>query len=267
MNCFTNPFLIFNMLYGGEHMTIHEYLNYPMGKGSAVAFLPDAKQNMAKRYMIDEPHIKYTMYNTGKTIIFHMEMPSESTRGVMYDVILEFPYTDADLCKGNNLSNFPFKVFSNCPSFIYSYAYIFNQHNLICDWLIHRYDKKTLLTPPKTRNPFGIIFYEKSIFYAVYYMQKNLNLSLVLLTKSAVKMSHTQIKGRISSQTDIKKSTEYFKEENKLKKAIEKAQASPSDKDKLLISATERRRGIRFAHGPKKPKSSTSSTKLPKKPR
>ena len=133
--------------------------------------------------------------------------------------------------------------------------------------MIHRYDKKTLLTPPKTRNPYGIIFYEKSVFYAVYYMQKNLNLSLDLLTKSAVKMSHTQIKSRISSQTDIKKSTEYFKEENKLKKAIEKAQSLPlSEKGKVLLSATEKRKGIRTAHSAKKPKGRTSTT-LPKKPR
>jgi len=204
-------------------VNIHEYLNYPMGKGAAYLMIGEAKKRMSEKFALDESEIKYVLYDTGRTLVFHFEMPSHSTHGLMYDVIVEFPYSKGDLNKGNSLYEFPFKVYSNCPSFVYTYAYVFYQKDLICNWLLDRYDKKTLTTPPKTRNEFGIVFYERSIFFALYYIRKNINQSLDLLTNSAQKASYSTIKARVNSHTAIKKETKIKKEEAKIEKIAQNA--------------------------------------------
>lgn len=239
-------------------MTIHDYLNYPMGKGNATMLIGDAKSKMIEKFLLDESEIKYNLYNTGKTLVFHFEIPSHSTAGIMYDVIVEFPYSHADLNKGNDLYNFPFKVYSNCPSFIYSYAYIFYQKDLICDWLVSRYDKKTLTTPPKTRNEFGIIFYEKSIFFSLYYIRKYFNQSLDLLTKSAKRTSITDIKSRVNSQTNIRTNTKVRKEELKKTAVIDHALASSENHGDLAATLPSPTRK------PSKPRGTKSASKARK---
>lgn len=247
-------------------MTIHDYLNYPMGKGASVMMIGEAKSKMIEKFLLDESSITYNLYNTGKTLVFHFEIPSHSTKGIMYDVIVEFPYTQADLNIGNSLYEFPFKVYSNCPSFVYSYAYVFYQKGLICDWLLSRYDRKTLTTPPKTRNEFGIIFYEKSIFFALYYIRKNMNQSLDLLTKSARRTSISDIKSRVNSQTNIRSNTKLLKEEGKMNKVVDRAmRSSDQEKDVMreLVGKTKKPIGARTASKPK----GTRGAKGPTKPR
>ena len=243
-------------------MTIHEYLNYPMGKNSAVFMIGAAKSKMIERYLLDESGLKAVLYNTGKTLVFHMEIPSHSTKGLTYDVVIEFPYSKADLDHGNNLFEFPFRVYSNCPSFIYSYAYIFYQRGLLIDWLISRYDKKTLTTPPTKRNEFGIIFYEESIFYAVYYIYTHLGSSLMLLTKSAKNVSRSKIKELITSQSDIRENQKEFKEINKLAK-----EASLDRSDENGVTHTSPTVKTKTARGISKPKGTSKArgTTKPKK--
>lgn len=250
-------------------MTIHEYLNYPMGKGAAMMMIGDAKKTMIDKFLLDEAEIVYNLYNTGKTLVFHFELPSHSTKGVKYDVIVEFPYNSADLQKGNNLFEFPFKVYSNCPSFVYTYAYVFYQKGLICDWLINRFDKKSLTTPPTQRNSFGIIFYERSVFFALYYIKKNINQSLDILTSSAKKASHSAIKEKVSSQTEIKRSTKLLKEENKLER-VENKIMSRSREESVDISEVSKNKyapkGTRKPSGTRKA-SGTKGAKKPSRPR
>lgn len=214
-------------------MNIHEYLNYPMGKGASYMMIGEAKQILIDKFLLDESEINYNLYNTGYTLVFHFELPSHSAKGVKYDVVIEFPYKKEDLDRGNNLYEFPFKVYSNSPSFIYTYAYVFYQKNLICNWLVNRYDRKTLSTPPKQRNEFGIIFYEKSIFFSLYYIRKNINQSLDLLTKSAKRASYAQIRVNVSSQTEIKRNTNIQKEENKMERATNRVMSRSKDDDEI----------------------------------
>lgn len=250
-------------------MTIHEYLNYPMGKGAAMAMIGDAKQTMIEKFLLDESEIVYNLYNTGHTLVFHFELPSHSTKGIKYDIIVEFPYTSEDLSKGNNLMEFPFKVYSNCPSFVYTYAYVFHKHGLICNWLLNRFDKKTLTTPPSQRNSFGVIFYERSIFFALYYIKKNINQSLDILTSSAKKASYSSIKDKVTSQTMITRSTKLQKEENKLDRAKNSIMSRSRNEETDIESVTKNKLAPKSANSAKKARgaSKPKGSKKPSRPR
>lgn len=257
-------------------MTIHEYLNYPMGKNSAIFMIGTAKEKMIERFLLIENEIKMIIYNTGNTFVFHMELPSESSKGLTYDVVIEVPFTKNDENRGNNIFQFPFRVYSNCPSFIYSYAYIFYKKKLICSWLVNRYDKKTLTMAPKKRNEHEIIFYEKSIFFAVYYIFKNLNVSVDLLKEKAVKASVSLIKSKITSQNDIATNRSIIKEIDREEKAGNIEKQSLSKRKKILSASTpdtiQSSKGIRRAKSTKGTKkanttkntSRTKSTTSPK---
>lgn len=248
-------------------MTINEYLNHPMGKNSAIFMVGEAKNKMIERFLLVEDQLRLQAYNTGRTLVFHMEMPSESSKGLSYDIVIEVPFSSKDENKGNNIFDFPFNVYSNCPSFIYSYAYIFYKQKLICKWLVNRYDKKTLTTPPTKKNEFGIIFYEKSIFFAVYYIFKNMNQSVMLLEKSAKRASYAEIKEKITSQNDIDANRNFIKEIDKKEKAGIIPKKSVKGRQEMLEAAqTEESRGIRKARGTKKPKGAKGATK-PKRPK
>lgn len=217
------------MKKGESEMTINEYLYYPMGKGFSAMGIAEARDKMIEKFTLDEDGIKVNLYKTNSTLVFHAEIPSHSTKGLYYDTIVEFPYGKADMNKGNNIFEFPFKVYSNCPSFVYSYAYIFYQKHLICDWLVSRYDKKTLTTPPTKRNSWGIIFYEQSIFFTLYYIKKYFGMSVMELDSLAVKSSHSTIKDNVSSETNIRSTR------TEIKNAIRKTKDGHSVSNKRAI--------------------------------
>lgn len=238
-------------------MTIHEYLNNPMGKGNAAFLIGQAKSEMISKFLLDEDKMKVQIYDTKKTVVFHFEMPSKSSKGVIYDIVLEFPYKEVDFTTAKNIFNFPFKVYSNCPSFVYTYAYIFNQNGLIIDWLKSRYDKKTLQTPPTNRNRLGVIFYEHSVFNAVYYIFKNLGIPVSNIVKEAKKVSMSQLRDLITPQADISNNTRLVKDAERQLKAQEKAANTPiGSKNEMVHEASKptkasKPKGVRTATKPK----------------
>ena len=249
-------------------MTIHDYLNYPMGKGNAAFLIGQAKSDMISKFLLDEDGMKVQIYDTRKTIVFHFELPSKSSKGVMYDIVLEFPYNDKDFVTAKNIFNFPFKVYSNCPSFVYTYAYIFNQNDLLIDWLKSRYDKKTLKTPPTNRNRLGVIFYEHSVFNAVYYIYKNLGIPVSNIVKEAKKISVSQLRNLITPQADIENNARLVKDAERQMKLQEKASVAPvGEKNALVHEATpaspakkaSKPKGVRSATKPKGPSKPTRS--------
>lgn len=253
-------------------MTINDYLTHPMGKGNAAFLIGQAKSEMIGRFLLDEDAMKVQVYDTRKTLVFHFELPSKSSKGIEYDVVLEFPYNESDFNTAKNIFNFPFKVYSNCPSFVYTYAYVFNQHGLLIDWLKSRYDHKTLRMAPATRNKLGVIFYEHSIFNAVYYIFKNIGTPVSNLVKSAKKASVGQLRQMITPQSDIETNSKIVKAAEREMKKIEKAHQAPvGERNDLINQAHKENRfpthttpitaksatkpkGVRGAKGTSKPK-------------
>lgn len=83
---------------------------------------------------------------------FLVKVPSSSFKknALAYDVIIEVINAKGS---GDNIFDKPIRVFSNSPSFVFTYAYVFNKHGLLIPWLKNKYSKKILDNVPVSRNP------------------------------------------------------------------------------------------------------------------
>lgn len=161
---------------------IREFIDNPMGKGStAIPSRHLIKEDLNRRFeeLINnnkDKKIELTIYRDGDEYYFHFLIPSESKeRRNTYDVVLYFTLGEdgKDFASDKNLNRYFVKFFSNSPGFIYTYAYAFNLYGLLIESFANKYNKVVLEQPPVTRNPGEIISYEKTTYFACYYLLKN----------------------------------------------------------------------------------------------
>jgi len=154
-------------------------------------------------------HDTYTV-NPGGRIMVHIKVPSETVDGFYYDVLIELSaeksaadFRDCDI-----------KIFSNCPSFVYSVAYVFAHWDpsakdkskgkgMMIDSLRGKLPRERLLVPgaekslgkkpvhdkPVTRNPMGIPLFDKSVYFAIFYMLDNVPFAQVMHNYHNISMS------------------------------------------------------------------------------
>ena len=150
-------------------MTMDQYLSNPMGKGSAVPMSGELKRTLDSKYNEIRSKIVCSWYlYREKTLIALLKIPSR-TVDIQYDVIVEFDLNS--LPEGKNVTNLcNFRVYSNCPSFVFTYAHTFYQNNLLCTWATSKYSKEVLKKRPDVRNRYQVINFEKSLYFAFKYL-------------------------------------------------------------------------------------------------
>ena len=134
----------------------------------------------------------------GDIPVVHVKVPSESikTEPFYYDVLIQLePDPDSISFRDCNV-----RVFSNCPSYVYSgLGYIHSHWNteekggrpsMMIDSLKGKLPRQNLLVKgsekrlgyrathkePVVRNPMGLPIFDKSLYYAVFYIEDNLSL-------------------------------------------------------------------------------------------
>lgn len=152
-------------------MTINDYLQNPYGKGSSFSNFQSQKVNLEREYMEFASKFACKIYKNKNSVIFHVIVPSVKKDYISYDVIIEI---DQSKKKENdiNLLDTEFKCFSNCPSFIFTYANAFKQRELLCTWLENKYRKEVKLNTANIKNQYGIIGLERSLYLACLYLKK-----------------------------------------------------------------------------------------------
>jgi hypothetical protein len=154
--------------------TLQSYIKNPTGAGAAST--PQRKailDTLFAKYRVllkMNHHFKTSAYRVSDSVVLHVRIPSESVEGVYYDVCIEFMNV-ANMETSMLTKNI--KVFSNNFAFVYTYAYVMNQRGLLIDYLRSLLPKEVLSEPPKQRNPDETVNYEKSIVYAIYYIQEH----------------------------------------------------------------------------------------------
>lgn len=160
-------------------MDIRQYLDNPMGKGAIIQGKQLIIDDLDKRFekLNTDKKIESDVYKDGNNYIFHIKLPSESERDNTYDVVIEFSPVDKTSLSDESIINYNVKFFSNCPSFIFTYAYAYNDKNLFIDFLSKKLDEQVLKNAPVVKNPMNIVNFEKSIYFACKYLveEKNLN--------------------------------------------------------------------------------------------
>lgn len=219
--------------------TMDEYLENPMGKGStAIGNRMAIRNDLNNRYealMKKHNGFEHKQYVLDGVFYFHILVPSESKRNNKYDVVIALePPAESNRIE-KNLKNYEFKVFSNCPSFVYTYAYVYDQYGLLIPFLRPKYKTITLSSEPKVKNPGEVINYDKSVYFACKFITSNPSLmSIMLLIPQCRDLNIMAFSNSIRSTDTIE--LEIKKEENRLKNEEEK------EKNKKLSSREQLRK-------------------------
>jgi len=115
-----------------------------------------------------------------------VRVPSEDFRSnkLFYDVLFRI---DNDPTQRYSTRNT--RMFSNSPSFIFTYAYVYYHDDLIIDEFAEKLPMTALTTPPTTRNPVEALGYEKSTYIAARYLLDGFCLTDNYINKFGKKMN------------------------------------------------------------------------------
>lgn len=230
-------------------MKMSEYMQNPLGKGASALMLSSTRKALDDEYSNIVQKITHTWYSLqNKYYIAHIKIPSKSTSNIVYDVVIEIDI-DSIPKQATTINDGNCRVFSNCPSFVFTYAYVFNKNKDIIPWTKKKYNNKVLNSNPGTRNPTELRNYEKSLYFAIKYITSNgrnykngVNLNVTTLR------SHYQILNNLQSSDDVLNATRY-------EKSAEKTSSRNIDSNKKLT-----KKKINIPKKKEEPKNRTSKT-------
>lgn len=204
-------------------MDIRQYLDNPMGKGAIIPGKQMIVDDFNKRYtsLTSNKSIDCKIYKNKELYYFHLIIPSESERDNTYDIVIEFSPKDKTDKGDESIINYDIRFFSNCPSFIYTYAYAYNLNGVFIDFMDKKLQKDIFKKPPLVKNPNNTVNFEKSLYYACkYLMDEKKYLTKNFLKSAALKFNKRDFLYSIRDHDKIM--DEIKKANNKLKKEKEK---------------------------------------------
>lgn len=160
-----------------DKMTFAEYIRNPtksrsriVGEADTARAVYNDKYN--KMLLLCAGNINYILWKEEpKRYVIYIQMPSETTKNLCYDVFVEFTATDDVDLRTGKLDWYKVRFYSNDPNFTFTYAYAFNKRGLLIPELLPKISKKALETPPHTTNPNELAGYVKSLYFAYLFMQ------------------------------------------------------------------------------------------------
>lgn len=159
-------------------MNINDFLKNPVGKGAVIPGKNFLLQNLDSRYkqLMDRHEFEVNIYKKKDKFFFHfIIMTEDPDRENTYDVVVGFyPTTTQKL--DTSIKRYDIKLFSNSPSFIYTYAYVAKENKMLIVDFYNKFDVNVLKKPPVSRNPGKTMGYEKSIYYACKYLVEHNNM-------------------------------------------------------------------------------------------
>jgi hypothetical protein len=154
-------------------------LRNPTGKGSAffasrarikqqldTIFIKNLRKYRREFYCV--PYVdEFGISGRPHNLIFYVSIPSEEfyMNRVRWDCIIQIEY-DAS----KNIQNRDAKFYTNSPSFIYTYAYVFNQQDLLPDFIKMKMPSQCLTQAPTIRNPIESRGFDKILYQAMRYL-------------------------------------------------------------------------------------------------
>lgn len=215
-------------------MNIQSYLKNPMGEGSSVLMLKQAQVNLDDQFASLSGGIRLVWYSIGsKYLIAHLKIPSHSVVEMNYDVLVEFDIDTLDQ-NASVINTAQARVFSNCPSFIYTYAKVFDEQGNLIPWTKSLYQKDIFKKDPNKRNPAKLVGYERSLYLAFkYILQAGRNYKKkILLADHKVKrqkdiLQHLRSHDEILQEYDRRKDQQERREKKEEKKKEPKAVSAP----------------------------------------
>lgn len=229
----------------------------------------DTKFDMMYRKLVSKNGIRLVaVTEVESAFYYHIKVLSDSQqkKGVdyYYDVVIRFFTEDPVVENQGHLNGYFVQFYSNSPSFIYQYAYLYKQADFLIQTLYSKLDKETLNNPPTTRNAAEKLSYDKSIYCACRFLTeaKNRLLQKNGATSSKKKTSKEFFKA-VNDWQSVKFDQELMAEERKLKRSLESAKLRRGKKEENKTKNTSSL--VMQDDGTYKRKNSSIHRVLPKK--
>lgn len=192
---------------------IKEFLNNPAGKGSSILNINATKSQYIERYDKIVKKISHRVFLVKKDIYFLINIPS-SVEGIKYDIVVRFQPTSKST--GESIVDMNMQIFSNSPSFLYTYAYAYDKQKLFLREFKRKLSSKMLNDIAKTKNPYGVLSYDFSVFSALHYIVVNDYLKISTLESIGEKGTLSTILRLVKNADDLQKDRKFQKDYNKL---------------------------------------------------
>lgn len=159
-------------------LTMEQYITNPMQSPVLTATMRESmRSSYIKKFnaLLLREHgvINYFLYKDEENNKYYayFKIPSETIERFYYDTIIEFSADHTVKNAGNNLFKYNIRFYSNDPSFVYSYAYVFNRKGLFINQFASKMSQKALREPAKEKNPANQVGYVKTIYFAYLFMK------------------------------------------------------------------------------------------------
>ena len=235
------------MIYG-------DYLSNPYGALGNAALSAMFKQFTEQQLKDDYPRgITYDIFSIEKDhqVVVHAHLSSRTKQGVTYDVLFQIDLSSLEAGQKIGFAKLPIKVFSNSPSFYYTFAKVFEERGAFCTWLKSKYERKIMRKEPEVRNPTRIIGYERTVYTCLTdFLQTHRNINAIELYNRGKKTSYREIARGVQSQEDIERQ-------------YDKAPYLPAiaKKKEEAAKRREEQRAARQVTAPRRPNTSNTSIK------
>lgn len=161
-------------------MTMDQYLKNPSGPYSSSfarrdLIIANLEDRFAKLLKERKKDFKVLIFRGPKPneYYFYLRIPSEELKEVIYDVVIQFIPVDMNCLASKTINKYAINIFSNSLNFTFTYAYWYNQDDIIIKSLKDKVSKQALTQKPEIKNAEGIYGYEKSLYFALLYIKYN----------------------------------------------------------------------------------------------
>lgn len=224
-------------------MMLTDFLKNPSGKGDVgsnskiIAATLDSKYEKLMKEKGKKITCKVYKVLTKEIYYFHLIIPTETERDNTYDVVIELSDLEGRCKNDSSIVKYDARFFSNAPSFAYTYAKVFRDNDLLVTDLIGKFEDEQVSQDPVVRNRYGIVGYDKYLYFGVKYIYESRMLSKLTIGYQAIRYSKTLFVPQIRSMTTIMK--EYRIAEGKLKKRFKKDKPDKSSSDSSKVRTSQ----------------------------
>lgn len=156
-------------------MNIRDYLKNPGGKGNAAFGQGTLVDSLDRKYGVllsGKKKFQHYIYKVSLKEIYyiHIVVPSESDRDNTYDIVIQFTDVDGTYKGANSILDYEVRFFCNAPSFVYTFARAYRVNELFVEELGSKLPQQSLKKDAEVRNQYGVVNYEKYIYFASRYL-------------------------------------------------------------------------------------------------
>lgn len=157
-------------------VSIAEFIKNPSGSGAATTNTTYKVQAYEKDFnallVLYNSNMDYLLYKDGKDYLCHIKVPSSTVNNFFYDVVFKFiPKSGSSEHSTSVETDYYVKIFSNDPSFVFTYAYVFKKEGLLIGELEDKIEPAALKDKPVVRNPKQVVDFSKIIYFGYAWMR------------------------------------------------------------------------------------------------